>query len=334
MLNNKHLPKIDNKIKDSITIVFGFWIFYFLCYSLEGPLHSLISNYTALKSEYTVGEQLTKFYLFIILLISFYSYRVSNEPSEVKLSIAFISLSLILYLSESNMIAEKAQPIFAIIIVPYTAILLLRLRYYLSLLSFIGGFGFIFCGFTIDLLNQNKLINSFFPDFIAFYAHSPPMREERFDVVGVAFLCLSVILSYKFIMRNIINKHTNTILLILFTSGMLTIGNGFLHYQYDPYWRVYLVALAMTIIGYLGLIFILNVIFNYDNKTTFFSNDLFYLFIFFVFVVLPSIHGKTRILASLLLWFPSIYYAAYYLWRKHPVYGQTKATDKNSYFPH
>ena len=334
MQNIKHLPNTDNKIKESITIVLAFWIFYFLCYSLEGPLHSLISNYTDLKTEYTVGEQLTKFYLFIIFLISFYSYLVLDRPSEVKLSISFISLSLILYLSESNMIAEKTQPVFAIIIVPYIAILLLHLRYYLSLLLFIGGFGFIFCGFFIDFLNENKFLNSFIPDFIAFYVHSPPLREERFDVVGVAFLCLSVILLYKFIIRNIINKHTKTILLILFTSGMLTIGNGFLHYQYNPYWRVYLVALAMTIIGYLGLIFILNTFFKNDNKTPSFSFDLFYLFIFFVFVVLPSIHGKERILASLLLWFPSIFYAAYYLWRKHPAFGKTQAIEKNSYFSH
>ena len=315
-----------NKIEKNIRIliiILAFWLIYYICYSLEVPVDNFIKNYTNLRSEYTVKEQLSKFYLFIVLLISIHSYWVLDQSNEVKLSISFFFLGLILYMSESNMIKETAQPIFGLIIIACTAFLLIRLRYFLQFIFFMVGFMWICLGSLKDILRQYESISSMVPALTS-SIFSLRVGEERCEVLGTAFVCLSAVLCFISPLRNIIARNTKRSLLILFASGIMTFGNGFLHYQYKPGYKIYLAGSVMTIIGFLGLVFVLKTILKGDGILTFFSEDLFYLFIFFFFVVLPSIHGTTRILTAFLLWLPSMLFMAVYMWRCHPASHPSK----------
>ena len=328
---NLDLQSNDDKIRDTITIILVFFIIYcIIIYLLKWPLHTFLSGHQVftyppgsiyagyIKSEYTIGEQLSKFYLFIIVLVSVFSYRVVNKPTKIKLSISFLLLSLIMYMSESNMLTEKTQPIFGLIGVAFIGFFLLRLRSWLSLILFIVGITLISCGSLNDFASENESIRSLLPTFIFRILHIT--TEERFDVMGIAFICLSAILCFRVPLRHFIAKNTKGSLLILLSSGIMTTGNGFLHYQYEPIKRLYLIALAMTIVGFLGLVLVNKNINKAYPSLMLVTEDVFYLFIFFFFVVLPSIHGKARSSTALLLWLPSMIFIAIYLWRCHSVH--------------
>jgi len=314
---NLDLYNNDGQIKHVTIIILVFWITFYICLLLENPLHTFLSSYITMRSEYTLGEQLSKFYLFIIVLLSVFSYQNLKEPTKIKLSISFLLLGLIMYMSESNMITEKTQPIFGLIIVVCTGMLLLRDRSWSSLTFFVMGFIVISFGVLSDLAHENESIRRLLPVFIFKLLHIT--SEERFDMIGIAFLCLSGILCFRFPLRNFITKNTKGTLLILLTSGMITAGNGFLHHQYNPSSKIYIVALAMTISGFLGLIFVNKSISKKDIILALITEDLFYLFIFSFFVVLPSIvYGGERNSTALLLWLPFMFFMAIYLWRYHP----------------
>lgn len=313
---NLYLHNKDDQIKHVTIIILGFWFTYYMCFLLENPIDTFLSSLIPMRSEYTVGEQLSKFYLFIIVLISVFSYRVLKELTAIKLSMSFLLLGLIMYMSESNMISEKVQPIFGLIIVAYTSMLLLRARFWLSFALFVVGFTFITGGVLSDLAHENESISSLLPVFIIQLLHIT--SEERFDATGIALLCLSAILCFRVPLRYFITKNTKGTLLMLLASGMIAAGNGFLHYQYHPSGKLRLGALAMTIIGFLGLMFVNKSISKKDAVLTLITENLFYLFIFFFFVVLPSVYGNQESSTSLLLWFPFMLFMAVCLWRRHP----------------
>ena len=319
-ITNLDLQSNDDKLRNTLIFILGFLIIFYICFLLEWPFNTFLSRYFPIstRSEYTLGEQLSKFYLFIIMLVSIFSYRVLNKPTKIKLSISFLFLSLSMYMSESNMIPGKTRPIFGLIGIAFAGFFLLRLRYWLSLILFITGFTLIFSGSFTDLIYENESINSLLPAFILGFF--PYALEEQFDVLGIAFLCLSVLLCFRVPLQRFIAKNTIGSLLILLSSGMMTIGNGFLHYQYRPSNQLYVAALIMTIVGFLGFVFANKIINKTYPSFTLATEDFFYLFIFAFFVVLPSIHGRTRHWTALLLWLPSLILMAIYLWRCHSVH--------------
>jgi len=316
------LQSNDDKIRDTIKIILVFFMIFGIFYFLGRPLHNFLRRYEVftyapahicIKSEYSIFEQLSKFYLFIILLVSVFSYRVLNEPTKIKLSISILLLSLSMYMSESNMLTEKTQPIFGLIGVAYVSFFLLRSRSWLSLIIFIIGITFISCGSLNDLIGENESISSLLPTFTSPVLHIT--SEERFELIGVAFITLSTILCFRVPLRHFIANNTEGILLILFSAGMITTGNGFLHYQYRPGEKLYIIALTMTIVGFLGLVLATKNIKKMFPSLTLVTADVFYLFIFFFFVVLPSIHGYERSSTAILLWLPFMIFIAIYLWR-------------------
>ena len=115
LLSTLDLESNDTKIRDVIIIIVGFGVVYYMCYLLEWPYNTFLSKLITIRSEYTVGEQLSKLYLFTIVLVSVLSYRILTDATKIKLSISFLLLSLIMYMSESNMITEEAQPIYGLI---------------------------------------------------------------------------------------------------------------------------------------------------------------------------------------------------------------------------
>lgn len=318
---NLDLQSDDVKIRDTVVIILVFFVIYCIFYLLGWPLCSFLSRYIDVRSEYTTREQLSKFYLFIIVLLSVFSYRVLNKPVKIKLSISFLLLSLIMYMSESNMITEITQPIFGLIGVAFIGFFLLRSRSWLILLLLIVSFMLLSYGSLTNLANENEFVKSLLPTFIFHFIYFS--LEEQFEVTGIAFLCLSAILCFRVPLLHFISINKRASILMLLSSGILTIGNGFLHWQYGPGNARYLIALAMTIVGFLGLVYANKKISKTFPRLMLVTEDLFYLFIFFFFVVLPSIHGDKRSSTALLLWLPSMIFMATYLWRCHPGVNRT-----------
>ncbi len=317
MISESSSQNTNNQMKNTIFILLGFWIIYYIFYLLEEPVWTFLSNYITMQSEYSVSEQLTKFYLFMIMLISIFSYQTSSKPATIKLGISFLFLALVIYMSESNMIVERVQPIFGLIIVSSTAILLLRSRLWLSFFLLIAGFAVISGGSLVDHIHERESVRLLIPDFI--FPLLDMAQEERFDVVGIGFLCLSAIISFSIPLWDFVLKNKKGTMLVLLTSLMITVGNGLLHWQYEPNNHLQYFALIMTVLGFLGLVFVNKKGFGgKDAPLKLITEGMFYMFVFFFFVVLPSIHGLARASTAMLVWLPLMSFMAIYLWRFHP----------------
>jgi len=315
---NIGLPEGSNRIRDYIYIVLSFFVIYYLFYLLEDPVFSFIKEFMEPRSEYSVQEQLSKYYLFIVLLISIFSYWVLRESTQVKLSISFFLFSLVLYLSESNMITEGVQPLFGLLGVAFISYFLLRLRLWFSIFLFASGIVLISLGSLVDLTHENQSINAVMPEFVFYFlglAH-----EERFDLLGIAFICLSVIVCFRSAIQHYLTNNLIAIALILLFSGMITVGNGFIHHQYGPGNALYTISLLTIVIGFVGITFSINKINKVKPNFMLITEGLFYIFLFLFFVVLPGIYGNERPATALLLWFPSCVFMAIYLWRQHSTY--------------
>lgn len=309
------LQDADHAIRDILLLILGVIGIHYVAYFLESPVETLLSKLITVRSEYEIGEQLSKLYLFVTVLLSAFSYRTSVKPHEVKLSIAFLLLGLVMYMSESNMITEETQPLFGFLAIVCTVFFLLRLRSWLSLVVFVLGFLFVSLGSMVDLIYEHESIYSLVPGFIESFLHRG--LEERCEGLGAAFVCLSALLSFRTPLGHLIVKDGKRSLLLLVSAGLMTSGNGFLHYQYGPGGKLYGVALVMTIVGFLGLVFVGKALTGTYPSRTSVGSDLFYVCAFFIFVVMPSIHGHARSTAALLLWLPAMVFLGLYLWHQH-----------------
>ena len=326
MKNNRNSSINDGRVGQSIAIILGFWLIYCLFYLLESPYHAFLTKFMTIRSEYTLPEQLSKFYLFVIMLVSVYCYRVLHQPVRIKLSIAFLLLSLVFYMSESNMISEMTQPVFGLVIIVSIGALLLLGHFWLSLSFFVIGLGVIVIGVLCDIAHENETIGSLLPEIVFELLHK--VSEERFDETGIALLCLSAILCFRDLLRDFAVNNTKAIILMVLASGMITSGNGFLHYQYNPSCKIQPIALLMTISGFLALVFFNKRLNKKGAILTLVTEDLFYLFLFSFFVVLPSIHGTSRSTVALLVWLPFVLFMAIYLWRQHPVHTGNRTAGR------
>lgn len=318
--------KIHHDARNVIKIVLVYLVINFVLYLMQFPLHSLMSNYTSLtyspnhemlKSEYHIGEQLSKFYLYVIILISIFIYKVSLDSSKIKLSISFLALSFVMYLSESNIIPEKAQPIFGVLGISFTSYFLFKLRSWLGLSSFLFGILLISLGFLSDLVHENQFVNSILPEITFKILNFS--TEENYDLFGIAFILLSVILCFRIEVLKFLENELNLAIFILMSSGFMTIGNGFIHHQYQPNTILYSFALVMSIIGFLGQVYFTTKIKFTILKIRIVTKEIVYLCIFFFFVMLPAVHGIARTASALFLWLPSILSVAILMWRIHPI---------------
>ena len=267
-MQNGYINSSDRKIQEhgqgrrsdfrSILLVnIGFWSLFVIFYGLNKFLKYLDLG-IFLKHEYRLTEQLSKYYLLLTILISVHCYVTQNLRTRVKLSICFLLLGLVMYLSESNMIAENTRPVFGFIILVYTFFLLARNREWIPFLLLFLGCIAISQGVLIDTVHDNIKFGR--PDFIETILPEPirnylyKCTEERFEVIGAAFVCLSMINysleSLIFFFKN--NKYAT--FGFLATAGMISVGNTYLHWQHKPSLELTLFSLTLTIVGFLGLI--------------------------------------------------------------------------------
>ena len=286
-----------------------------------------------MRTEYNLYEQLSRLYIFIVIIVSIYSYSVLDVLNRVKTSIGFFLLGFILYLSESNMITDSVRPLFVFIIFSYILYLLLSSRSWYIISLMIMGFIFMMFGFLADLAHcihmhpshQSDFIRSLWPQPIKdFFLVAWPF-EEIFEVAGLGFVCLASISNNLDVMKQFVKNNFICTSIILIASAMIVMGNGFSHWEYKPVLRLQIGALILTIIGICGLFLAYTHILRKKNNLTALSNEsLFYSFIIFVFLLLPSVYSNISDVKSLVLWFPLISLFGLYLYSHHPLIGQTK----------
>lgn len=306
-------------------VITGFWVLFFFFTVLEIPIHKILcSEYLASfnlcefepfvrpRSEYTVGEQLSKYYLFVVMLVSILSYRILKDPLKLRISISFLILGLTMYLAESNMIREKVQPLFGLLIFAYTFYLLIKGRLWLvSFLLFLGGF--MISGGALKDLELSML------EQVTGFLNALP-GEERLEVIGIACVCLAVIVCFLDVISQFTQNNAKGTFLFLATSGMITVGNGFLHFQYRPSARLTMIfPLLLTMIGFLGFMYTNKYVNKQNMRLALVNEDFLYLFILFFFVVLPTVFERNNIVTSVFLWFPVMTFLALYLYHRHPL---------------
>lgn len=310
--------------KEIFFVVLGFWIVYVLLYLLEAPFNLIISQYIDLRSEYTLGEQLSKLYLLIMMQVSLVGYFASDTFQKIGLNISFLLLGLCLYLSESNMISEETQPFFGLALLFCVVYFSVRSRNWVGLSFLVLGIAAIGGSSLLDRLSdaQHTGTHSLLSTF-SFSASYLDFSEEDLDFFGLASFCLAVIVSAYQYLEFFLRRVGKQAILISLGSVLTAFGNGFIHYQYNPTNKLYLLALIMSIAGFSLFAFSVNKIKEKwllikDNHTTVISAAFFALFVY-----LPSIYGHMRNVPSLLIWMPGLLLIAWWLWKNHPAHQKT-----------
>lgn len=341
-------------IKKLTLLFIGFWAFFLICMSLEQPTNKILCNknlstwtitdawnakgavfdaplcseliisadpYHRPKGEFTVPEQLSKFYLFLIILISAYAYQVLKKPLEIKTSIGLFTLGLTMYLSESNMISNAPQLLFAAIIVPFTFYQLAKNKAWMTISLICLGFLIISGGILTDFIHQYPNITSYIPAQIPSLLET--IGEEKFDVIGIAVLCLSVIFHFLKPLGGFVKNNIRGTFCTIISAGLITSGNGLIHYEYFPGQKLQLLAFSLSLSGWIGLMLTNKYVGKKDTALYILNKEYFYTFIFLFFVMLPLICGiRHYTLISFILWFPLLTFIAVNLYYKHPAIKQ------------
>jgi hypothetical protein len=294
----------------------GFWSTFVLHFVVSGPFDNIIGQFIDIRSEYTIGEQLSKFYLFIIMLVALHLYRTSKTPSKVMIGLLFFLFAFVMYLSESNMVVEIVQPLFGVIFLPLILFLLLQTRSFGVIFALILGFMMLAGGAFIDFMKDSETLQGILPSAVV---TSPLIREEIWEIIGYGLIGYAVLAHFYEDIRAFVRNNVAGTVLLLLASGMLASGNSFLHWQYSPGLRVQSVALTMTLIGFAGLAISNRYLIKPNDRIRLITEESFYLFLFAFFVMLPIVFGNSNIIVSLLLWLPSILLAGYFMMNHHPL---------------
>ena len=261
--------------------------------------------------------------IFIIILAAIYSYKILREPIRIKTGICFLALGLALYLSESNMITGPAQLAFAFIFLTYTFFLLYQQRSWSALLLLLAGCLVISIGVLADMASEHESISSYLSQPVLNFLELG--YEEMFDVVGLGFICLAAITCFLDTIERFMRDNVTGTFCLLTSSGLLTAGNGFLHFQYKRNGLLTVIALIMTIGGFLGLLITNRRINKKESMLVLITEERFYLLVFSFFVVLPVIYGNISVVESLIIWLPALIYLGWYLYHHHPVWRNSDA---------
>ncbi len=293
----------------------------FLLGLLSAPtVQGLFARILEMQSEYTVNEQLSKYFVFIALLISVFAYERLTNPLDLKISIGFICFSISLYCAESNMISGTTQPIFGFLYLAYTLPLLIAARAWKVI---------AFQGLALTLMGVG-----FFGDFVikhqAFFSANMPLavtilgnsRDELYEVLGLASISLSVALCFLEPLSDFVSKNKLGTTMILISAAFVTSGNSFMHYSYHPGTRLVLAGLALSLTGLAGLLLSYR---HLNAKALRFppliSPEYSGVLLFVLFILLPMIHGGHHPhIVSLFVWLPFILLIAYHLFRQKQLF--------------
>jgi hypothetical protein len=308
---------LKNKYGPELLLLAIYFITYAVFLRLTPSLHSLMSNYIPnLRSEYQVTEQLSKYYLFIMMLISMIGYTKSKNLLDIKISLGFLSLSIVMYLSESNMITSYAQPIFALLIVSNMLRYFIRAKNWTVMAFYCLGFGFISIGVLLDFIHEVAVIKNITPLILVDVLES--IGEEIADTIGLLLLCISTSLCYRVFIFDLFKTHKTLIATLLLSSACITYGNSIIHWQYYPSDVIYLTSLFTTLIGLIGFILTNESLKRRNLQLSLVTPEGVYFTIALLCLILPATFGKTSSLSSLVIWLSVLSFYIHFLWQKHP----------------
>jgi hypothetical protein len=294
-------------------ILLCFSSLFFLVYALEAPINEFVAGFIRMRSEYTVNEQLSKFYIFLVIVLSIHSYQIFTDRVKIKLSVCFLFLGIAMYLGESNMITEQAQPFFGALVLPYIYWHLFRSRSYFVLTLLTAGLLAITMGYLIDSASEHRFMTKLLVD-MELADRLPKGREELFELLGVALICVAVIVFSLDFLKIFVRKNMVGTVFILACSAMITVGNGFIHYQYKPSQELMMFAASLSISGFFGFVLLHRSINRKNKELALINKECFYLFLYLFFILLPAVFGKISDKMSLLVWMPFLVAGGYYMY--------------------
>lgn len=256
------------------------------------------SQFVEIRSEYKAKEQLSKFTLLIIVVLALKCLSHQKDDVLLKLSMGYLIFIITMYLSESNMIKEKLQPVFAAILIPMLFHEFFKKKTWLSLSFFVVGLGVIALGVTRDFAVKHQAVADIMPAPL-FYL-TLKFDEEMLDVVGIGFIGLSALTLFYSSLQKFAQQGLAIGALLIIGVMLVSIGNGLSHYQYRPSTLLWLVGLAMTLGG--AGAFTASEYLADDEKLFVHSPYKNYLFLSFFFIFLPSFISKYTYLVGLALW--------------------------------
>ncbi len=298
-------------------VFISFWALFLLLASLQSPIHEMIRSVLDLRSEYRVYEQLSKYYLFLIVLLAIAAYTRAREISRLRASLGFLLLSTILYLAESNMITENVQLLFGPLVLGATLLFLARERAWLVILLLGIGFGVMFGGIVVDFAHEHEAVAALIPPVV-----TPLLTpEELLDVIGQGFVCLAAIFYFFGDVLATFRDDALATLVLLLSAGLITVGNSFSHWQYQPGTKLEALALFLSLVGFVGVVLANRRFRSHDVALALPRENGFYLFVWIIFVTLPTMFGGIDDFASVVLWSPMFAGFVWYLYTRHPLHA-------------
>lgn len=331
-----------------LSFLLTFPLFYIISFPVDAITLKLLSTepkYMGLYesaeyfSEFSVLEMSSIYYILIMIMVSIYSYKIFNEKKQVEMSISFLLLGLIMYLSESNMIAKYSQVLFAALILPYIFIQLWAARQWVVMLLLISGYATISFGYMIDMIKGMmelegggiyRTVIELLPNsesITTFYLNSENyISEEVAESFGMLLVCLSSFLLFYEEIKRFANRNIAGLTALLTSLIIIAVGHSLLHYEYFNLNYTYmlfgkfkLIAYAISLVGFVLLIMINKYqLKKLDRELTLINEDVFSCFMFLFLLILPTVYGRINSAISVSLWLPFLVSFGVYLYYRHP----------------
>lgn len=276
---------------------------YLAVYTFNQSIDGFTAAFVELRSEYTAVEQLSKFCLIFTMVSCIYAFGACECGYRAKAIASLLALAITVYLSESNMIRDKYQPIFGAILILPSAYWLLRSSQWSVLALFSAGVGVMGLGSLHDFLQESSRIQSVMPEFLATAILG--FSEENMDTVGIGMLSLSAILLARTPISRFLGLNLPQFLIFILGVGLVAIGNGLAHYQYDPSIGLLSLSAGMSAFGLLVCIYILQR--PSAQQYLIAVNPIgFFLAALFIFFVLPILWTEYNNSTAVLFWLMAI----------------------------
>lgn len=178
------------------------------------------------------------------------------------------------------------------------------------------GFFVIFFGFITDLLTAYAGFAALLPLFLKSFLQSHLQYEEYYDTIGLGLVCLSAIYHFYDEIGPLVKKNILSFLFVFISISLIAMGNGFAHWQYRPGVKLTLISLLITLIG-LSVFVIINekiLVNRFRIKASLINRGPYYLFLYSIFVMLPTVCGRIYDIACLVLWLPLLLALTLYLY--------------------
>ena len=307
-------PVNDETLRYKAAILGGFLILSVLAFSLAPVAHDVLRKVITLRSEYTVWEQASKFYILIVMFTSVLAFQSANKPSRVKISVSLFLVSFASYVAEADMMTDLTKPIVELAVFGYASFLLLTTRSWSTLLLLWFGLGLLIVGLSADGTFVSKL-PSRLSEFVAHNVH-----EEMFEAAGWGFVCFAAIYHTLDEITIFIKGNVTGVLLLLVTLGVLASGDSFMSWFSGA--KIRIVGLTMAVVGF---VLTNRCVIQPRVKLVLVSEGFLYLFAFSLLVTLPAVfrgpihqHSLYYHAISLILWIPAILFLGLYLYNHHP----------------